>query len=235
MNYYDRYTSINADSLEDNEPIRSMYHTVAVTALFLAIKLHATSFEIVDDLQELRNRALSIILHSIPERKIILDMEMDILKALEWSVNPPTLHQFVFMFYEFHPSCESYTDSESYIYDATRYQVEIAIFVPHLLANYKPSIIAYAAMKNAEEMIAANSPNTQTMEMKQSYETLVSRLGVMVNSIAVAQCRVLLKKVCPELTDLDFFHNSITQITSIDMQIDRNLANSPRIVDNFVN
>ena len=110
MNYYDSYTSINADSLEDNEPIRSMYHTVAVTALFLAIKLHATSFEIVDDLQELRNRALSIILHSIPERKIILDMEMDILKALEWSVNPPTLHQFVFMFYEFHPSCEGYTD-----------------------------------------------------------------------------------------------------------------------------
>eukprot|EP00984_Skeletonema_dohrnii_P027535 scaffold17091_cov77-Skeletonema_dohrnii-CCMP3373.AAC.5 len=232
VNYFDRYTSINAVSLDDNENALSTYHIVAVTALFLAIKLHATSCE-VDDLQELRNRALSKILYDTPQPKNMLeDMEMNMLQALEWSVNPPTLHQFAFLFNKFHSSREICTGSESYIYEATRYQVELVIFVPQLLAKFKPSIIAFAAMKNAEEKIAAHNP-VPTTDMKLSYEALTSHSGVVVDSTAVAQCQMLLKRVCPELPDLEHFHEAATHSTIIDMQVDRNLANSPAIVTDF--
>eukprot|EP00985_Skeletonema_marinoi_P029056 scaffold26596_cov97-Skeletonema_marinoi.AAC.2 len=231
---FDRYTLINAVSLDDDENALSTYHTVAVTALFIAIKLHATSCE-VDDLQELRNRALSKMLYDTPQPKTILDMEMNMLQALEWSVNPPTLHQFAFLFNKFHPSREICTGSESYIYEATRYQVELAIFVPQLLAKFNPSIIALAAMKNAEEKIAAGNPHIHilTTDMKLSYEALTSRTCVVVDSTAVAQCQMLLKRVCPELPDLEHFHEAVTHSTSIDMQEDRNLANSPTIVVDF--
>ena len=231
VNYFDRYTLINAVSLDDDENALSTYHTVAVTALFIAIKLHATSCE-VDDLQELRNRALSKILHGTPQPKLILDMEMNMLKALEWSVNPPTLHQFTFMFHKFHPSREICAAYEFYIYEATRYQVELAIYVPQLLAEFKPSIIAFAAMKNAEEKIAAGNP-VPTTNMKLSCKALTSHSGVVVDSTVVTRCQILLKIVCPELPDLERFHEAATHGTSFDMQVDRHLMNSPTIVVTF--
>ena len=233
VNYFDRYTSISADSLDAHEPTSSIYHTVAITSLFLAIKLHATSRE-VDNLQELRNRALRKILYDSPQPKIILDMEMNILKALEWYMNPPTLHQFVFMFHEIHPSRGIYTDLESYIHETTSYQVELAIFVPKLLAKFKPSIIAYAALKNVEEKIAADKPHIVPTDMKQSYEALTSHhTGVTMDPIAVSRCKALLKSVCPELPDLDFFHNTVTHSNGIDMQMDKNILDSPTIVVDF--
>eukprot|EP00984_Skeletonema_dohrnii_P011995 scaffold4823_cov82-Skeletonema_dohrnii-CCMP3373.AAC.6 len=221
-NYFDRYTSVNAVSLDDNENALSTYHTVAVAALYVAIKLHATSCE-VDDLQELRNQALSKILYGTPQPKLILDMEMNMLQALEWAVNPPTLHQFAFMFHKFHPSRAICTEYEFYIYEATRYQVELVIFVPQLLVEFKPSIIAFAAMKNAEEKIAAHKP-IPTTDMKLSYEALTSHSGsgVVVDSTAVARCQMLLKRVCPEL-----WFQTLTPFTR---QPHRNLANSPTIV-----
>lgn len=228
MNYFDRYTSISADSLDAHEPSSSIYHTVAIATLFLAIKLHATSCE-VDDLEELRNRALSKILWHLPQPRIILDMEMKILKALEWYMNPPTLHQFAFMFCKIHSSREIYTDLESYIHETTRYQIELAIFVPQILAKFKPSVIAYAALKNVEEKIAADKPHIVPADMKQSYEALTSHTGVIMDPTAVARCKALLKGVCPELPDLGFFHNTFTH-TSIVAQTGKNILDSPTIV-----
>ncbi len=227
MNYFDRYTSISADSLDANETTSSIYHTVAITTLFIAIKLHATSCE-VDDLEELRNLTLSKILCDSSQPRIILDMEMKILKALEWYMNPPTLHQFVFMFYEIHPSREIYTDLESYIHETTRYQVELAIFIPQIM-KFKPSVIAYAALKNVEEKIAAEKPHIVPTDVKQSYEALTSHTGIIMDPTAVARCKALLKAVCPELPDLGFFHNTFTH-NGIVAQTDKNVLDSPRIV-----
>ncbi len=224
MNYFDRYISISADSLAANEPTSSIYHTVAITTLFLAIKLHATSCE-VDDLEVQRTRALSKILCDSPQPRIIWDMEMKILKALEWYMNPPTLHQFVFMFYEIHPSREIYTDLESYIQETTRYQVELAILIPQLM-TFKPSVIAYAALKNVEEKIVADKPHIVPTDMKQLYETFTSHTGAIMDPTAVARCKALLKAVCPELPDLGFFYNSLTR----NMQTDKNVLDSPRNV-----
>jgi hypothetical protein len=225
MNYFDRYTSINADSLDDEHNILDTYQTLAATALFLAIKLYATSCR--------RNQALSKIIdvygHATP--KGIYEMEMSILRCLDWCVNPPTLHQFAFMFYKFHPLRDVCAELGSYIYEATCYQVELAIFMPELLANFKPSVIVFAAIKNAEEKISADNPHILTADMKQSLEApMPSHSGVAVDPAAVTQCQMLLKRVCPELPDLDYYVMTDTLCCNKTIRTD---SNSPTNVVDF--
>jgi hypothetical protein len=227
INYVDHYTSINADSLDDDT-----YQTLAATALFLAIKLHATSCE-VDNLHKVRKQALSKIIYGLANPKKIYEMEMSILRCLDWCVNPPTLHQFAFMFYKFHPLRDTCSELGSYIYEATRYQVELAIFMPELLANFKPSVIVYAAIKNAEEKISADNPHILTADMKQSLEaSMPSNSGVIVDPTAVAQCQMLLKRVCPELPDLDYFSDTMTDTLCCNKS-SRTDSNSPTNVVDF--
>jgi len=235
MNYFDRYTSYNANSLDDEHNILDTYQTLAATALFLAIKLHATSCE-VDNLHKLRNRALSKIIYGHANPKEIYEMEMSILRCLDWCVNPPTLHQFAFMFYKLHPLRDICSKSGSYIYEATRYQVELSIFMPELLANFKSSVIVYAAIKNAEEKIFADTDNPRilTADTKQTLEaTMPSQSGVIVDPNAVTQCQMLLKRACPQLPDLDYFDDDTMQVTLGCVNTIRTASNSPANVVDF--
>jgi len=222
MNYFDRYIS-SQQYCEYEHNILATYQTVAATALFLAIKLHATSCEISEeDISALRKRALGKILYGTTKPQDILDMEMNMLYGLDWKVNPPTLHNFAFMFCKFHPLSYICAESGSYLYEATRYQVELAIFMPELLANFNSSVIAYAALKNAEEKIYAENPLILTEDGKRSLEapTLHSEV-VMMDPSQVIQCQMMLKRVC-QLPDLDYFSDT-----------DRKVSNSPTNVVDF--
>ncbi len=221
MNYFDRYIA-SQKSCEDLNTLAT-HQTVAATALFLAIKLHSTSCEICEeDTNSLRGRALSKILYGSPKPQDILDMEMNMLEGLDWYVNPPTLHDFALMFSKLHPISDACNESGSYLYEATRYQVELAIFMPELLANFKSSVIVYAALKNAEEKIYAENPLIFTEDGKPSHNASKLHLSVMVDPTQVIQCQIMLKRVCHQLPDLDYFSDS-----------DRNVSNSPTTVVNF--
>ena len=45
--------------------------------------------------------------------------------------------------------------SISYVYEAARFQCELAVFLPNLLLKYRPSEIVFAAMLNAMEKVDA--------------------------------------------------------------------------------
>ena len=205
MNYFDRYIS-SETSCKDANNILATYQTVAATALFLAIKLHATSSAIcAEENNSLRNRALSKILNGTSQPQNILDMEMNMLCVLDWNVNPPTLHSFAFMLCKLHPLSDICAESGVYLYESTRYQVELAILVPELLVNFKSSTIVYAAMKNAEEKIYADNPRILATNGKRSLEApSLHHSGMMVDSTQVIQCQIMLKRAC-QLPDLDYF------------------------------
>ncbi len=221
MNYFDRYISISSQgSCEDVHNLNT-YQTVAATALFLAIKLHATSCEICEeDNNSLRSRALSKILYGSPAPQDIVDMEINMLESLEWYVNPPTLHDFALMFSKLHPISDVCNESGSYLYEATRYQVELAIFMPEILVNFKSSVIVYAALKNAEEKIYAENP----LILKEDGRLSSLDAPELVDPTQVAQCQIMLKRVCHQLPDLDYFS---------DNESDRNVSNSPTTVVGF--
>lgn len=220
--------SINADSF-DAKHAMDMYQIVAVTSLFLALKLHATSCE-VENLSEARSRALSKILYSTPNPQDILEMELKMLRSLEWHVNPPTMHQFAFLFFKLHPLCEICSASGNYLYESTRYQVELAVYVPELFVRFKPSVVVCAAMKNAEEYIAANNPC-----MKGYFEKLPSQY-YQEDALAVAQCQQLLKRLCPRLPDLDYFSDDDAMVATRgndSLRMTRYESNSPTNVADF--
>ena len=87
MNYFDRYIMIHSDSFDDERSRTHEYQIVAVAALFLAIKIHATSCE-VENIQEVRAQALSKILYGTVKQQDIFVMEMNMLIMLQSSVLP---------------------------------------------------------------------------------------------------------------------------------------------------
>ena len=213
MNYFDRYIMIHSDSFDDERSRTHEYQIVAVAALFLAIKIHATSCE-VENIQEVRAQALSKILYGTVKQQDIFVMEMNMLIAFEWHVYPPTMHQFAFLFFQLHPLGPTST-TVSYLYEATRYQVELAVFVPALMLGFKPSVVVVAAMKNAEERIETDCPGILTNEMKQSFERmLMEDPSIIIDPNAVAQCQLLFKRVCPQLPDLGYFGNDPDQVSA---------------------
>lgn len=205
INYFDRYISTQT-SFQNKET----YQIIAVTSLYLAIKLHSMS---EDCLVESRSRALARLVYDHADPQEIYKMEIDILQKLDWRLNPPTLHQFALSFSQLHPlkDCRSMTTYHLYLYEATRYQVELAIFTPVLLTTFTSSVIAYAALKNVEEKIAADNPHIFTDDMKQSFENFMTdpTITIGMDATAVAQCQLSLKRLCPQLPGLDCF-GSIT-------------------------
>lgn len=209
MSYFDRYVSSHKSC---DFHTKDKYQIIAVTSLFLAIKLHSMS---EDCLVKNRSHALARLLYSHVNPQEIYAMEMDILQILDWRLNPPTLHQFALNFSQLHPLGDCCSTTTSYLYEATRYQVELAIFIPALLAKFTSSVIVYAALKNAEEKIASDNPHILTADMKQSFEALMTDPTVTMDPIAVAQCQLSLKRLCPQLPGLEYFGSDNTDASNV--------------------
>lgn len=205
MYYFDRYISSQASC--DGIRTKDKFQIIAVTSLFLAIKLHSMS---EDRLIESRSRALARLLYDHVDPQEIYEMEMEILVLLDWRLNPPTVHQFAINFSQLHPLGERCSTAISYLYESTRYQAEIAVFSPELLATFKSSVIAFAALKNAEEKIAADNPHILTAGMNQYFEALMADPTMTIDSDAVDQCQLVLKRLCPQLPGLDDFSETDT-------------------------
>lgn len=206
MYYFDRYISSQASC--DGVHTKDKFQIIAVTSLFLAIKLHSMS---EDRLIESRSRALARLLYDHVDPQEIYEMEMKILVLLDWRLNPPTVHQFAINFSQLHPLGDCCSTTTSYLYEATRYQAEIAIFSPELLATRRSSVIAYAALKNAEEKIAAENPHILTADMNKSFEALMTDPTMTMDPEAVDRCQLVLKRLCPQLPGLDDFSKTETE------------------------
>ncbi len=205
MYYFDRYISSQASC--DGVHIKDKFQIIAVTSLFLAIKLHSMS---EDRLVESRSRALARLLYDHVDPQEIYQMEMEILVLLDWRLNPPTIHQFAINFFQLHPFVDRCPTTITYLYEATRYQAELAVFSPELLATFKSSVIAFAALKNAEEKIAADNPHIITAGMNESFFALMGDPTMTMDPEVVDQCQLALKRLCPQLPGLDFFRETET-------------------------
>ena len=210
--YFDRYTSSQTSC--EGVHTKDKFQIIAVTSLFLAIKLHSMSDNC---LVESRSQALARLLYDHVDPQEIYEMEMNILVLLDWRLNPPTLHQFAINFSQLHPLGDCCSTTTSYLYEATRYQVELAIFSPELLATFTSSVIAYAALKNAEEKITVDNPHILTPDMNQSFEALMTdpTMTLTLDSTAVARCQLSLKRLCPQLPGLDEFSDTDTDARDI--------------------
>ena len=161
-----------------------------MSSLFLAIKVHG----LAEDGQDARNKALSRLCFGHFEAKQVLATEKDILMALEWFVNPPTMHQIALALSQVHPLRLVSQRDNAYVYEASRFQCELAVFLPDLLQKYKPSEMVFASMLNAMEKV---DPKTLTNQVRDQFLSLlhISELGL--DESKVIEVKAYMKRAFP--------------------------------------
>ena len=187
LNYFDRYVSKRSP---DGGFAREKYQLIAMSSLFLAIKLHS----VCEDGTASRTKALSRLCYGHFEGEEILATESDILVALEWFVNPPTFHQIALAFSQVHPLRLVSAQNNSYVYEAARFQCELAVFLPHLLLKYRPSEIVFAAMLNAMEKV---DPAILTEHVKDRFMSLLHHPEIGLDECKVAEVKAYMKNAFP--------------------------------------
>lgn len=139
MSYLDRYlyTIKGRDALCN----RKEYQLAAMTALYVAIKLHEPL--------EMETSLLADLSRGCYTEMEFVGMEQTILQALKWRVNGPTALGFVQQFMALLPSTV-HPAVANVIMDYARYQTELAVS-DHKFVATKPSELAFAAVLNAVE------------------------------------------------------------------------------------
>ncbi|KAL7510433.1 hypothetical protein ACHAXN_007338 [Cyclotella atomus] len=186
LHYFDRYIAKRSDGFL----VREKYQLAAMSALFLAIKIHGVS----EDGSSAKIKALSRLCYGHFEGEQVLAAEKDILVALEWFIHPPSMHQVAMAFSQVHPLRYVSPSNNSYVYEAARFQCELAVFLPDLLQKYKPSEIVFAAMLNATEKV---DPIVLTSQMKNQFMSLLHLPELGLDESKVAEVKAYMKRSFP--------------------------------------
>ena len=139
MSYLDRYLcSPKGRSALCN---RKEYQLAAMTALYVAIKLHEPL--------EMETSLLADLSRGCYKEMEFVEMEQIMLQAIKWRVNGPTCLSFVAHILALLPSAV-HKDVAEAIFDYARFQTELAV-AEQSLVFVKPSEVGLAAVLNAVE------------------------------------------------------------------------------------
>jgi len=139
MSYLDRYlcSDLGKHALSD----RKEYQLVAMTCLYIAIKLHEPL--------EMETSLLADLSRGCYTEMEFANMEKKILEALVWRVSGPTNLSFVLNYLMYLPDSVHDSVVEA-VFDYARYQTELAV-ADHAFVKLKPSVVGMAALLNAME------------------------------------------------------------------------------------
>jgi hypothetical protein len=142
MNYLDRYmlTEQGAAAWVD----RKLFQLAAMTCLYTAVKIHAP--EAMDP------KLVSTLSRGAYSTVEVEAMEVVVLNALQWRVNPPTALAFVRQFLELIPADVVDHSMRETAYDITKFQTELAL-TEHDFVAVKASTIAFGSLMNSLESL----------------------------------------------------------------------------------
>lgn len=191
MSYLDRYlcTPRGRPSLLK----RKEYQLAAMTALYIAIKLHEPL--------EMETSLLADLSRGCYTEMEFVAMEQVMLAALQWKMNGPTTLQFAQHYMTFLPETVSESVMEA-VFDYTRYQIELAVadqsFVPLRMSD-----VGLAAVLNAMEGI-----DTKLLPLKVQSKFVRSverRCAVVMEDVVIIQAKLsllLVNMLATEPTDI---------------------------------
>jgi hypothetical protein len=142
MNYLDRYmlTEQGATVWAD----RKLFQLAAMTCLYTAVKIHEP--EAMDP------TLVSTLSRGAYSTTEVEAMEVTILSALQWRMNPPTALAFVRQFLELIPVDVVGQGSRETVHDITKFQTELAV-TEHDFVTVKASTIAFGSLMNSLESL----------------------------------------------------------------------------------
>lgn len=173
MSYLDRYLcSRQGRSALAN---RKEYQLTAMTALYVAIKIHEPL--------EMETALLADLSRGCYEEMEFVHKEEELLQAIKWRVGGPTALGFVQQFLALMPETVHPAVAEA-IMEYARYQTELAIS-EHSLVDMNPSEIALAAILNAMEGMDINllPPKSQSKFIR----TLEKVSGLRADNVQIIQ------------------------------------------------
>ena len=188
---------------------------ILVTCLLLAIKVKVHKFpegEIADNLAKDLCTIVGRENTCTPQQ--VSDMEKEMLKTLDWKINAPTMQDFARLYVDLHPlgklGARNDTFAAKYLHEMMKHQVEQALYKQELMMNYKPSVIAFAAMVRVEEQLDNNVLPTNERE----FETLLLHRELKMEPPETEEC----------LFALENYTGNITTYAEYEAEIQNNAA-----------
>ena len=149
LSYSDRFLQTKEWGLEYLEDTEK-YQLLCITALYLAIKIHEPASLTPQAFVEIARGQYTV--------EQVEQMEKDLLRALDWRVNPPTSLEFVRLYLELIPSSQLHENEKATSYVLAKAQTERALSDYGLLSVEAPRV-AFASLQNALEALGlGNSP-----------------------------------------------------------------------------
>mmetsp|Transcript_4297 Transcript_4297/g.9066 ORF Transcript_4297/g.9066 Transcript_4297/m.9066 type:complete len:326 (-) Transcript_4297:48-1025(-) len=167
MNLLDRFLLTRAAA--PAKANRKTYQLAAMTCLYTAVKIHEP--EAMDP------KLVSNLSRGTYSAAEVEAMELQLLQALSWRVNPPTALAFVrhlLALIQQTYSLESYTVDT--IYDLTKFQTELSCSEYDFL-SVPPSTVAYCALRNALESVGIDD-----FALSQMSHIMAQAIGIQNNS-----------------------------------------------------
>jgi hypothetical protein len=142
MNYLDRYmlTEQGATVRAD----RNLFQLAAMTCLYTAVK--------INEPEAMDPKLVSTLSRGAYSTTQVEAMEVSILSALQWRVNPPTALAFVRQFLEIIPVNLVDQSMRETAHDITKFQTELAV-TEHDFVTVKASTIAFGSLMNSLESL----------------------------------------------------------------------------------
>jgi Cyclin, N-terminal domain/Cyclin, C-terminal domain len=142
MSYLDRFllTASGIVALQD----RSVFQLAAMTSLYTAVKIHEP--EAMDP------KLVSSLSRGAYAPEDIEHMEIVLLQALHWRVNPPTSLAFVREFFHLIPAGAMDEATRTMVYDITKFQTELTVS-DYDFISVKASVAAYCSFMNSLESL----------------------------------------------------------------------------------
>jgi hypothetical protein len=139
MSYLDRYLStqgVRSPALDD----RKVFQLAAMTCLYTAIKIHEP--------EAMEPRIISQLSRGGYTEEQVTDMELEILNAIQWRMNPPTAFSFIHNLLALLPEGSMSPSDRDTVYELAKCQTELAIH-EYSLVTVDASIVATSSIMNA--------------------------------------------------------------------------------------
>lgn len=151
MSFVDRALSTPAGQVIVND--RNLFQLAAMTSLYTAVKIHEP--------EAIEPSLIASLSRGAFTTEQVEQMEMKLLAALQWRVNPATALFFVQQFLDLVPAHLLNDELRTTVFEVAKFQTELAV-CDYELSTVNASSIAFAALLNAlESLVGSNSLHLQ--------------------------------------------------------------------------
>lgn len=221
LNYLDRVVAIKARELCG--PIsRRDFQLIAVTCLYLAIKVHGETDVLEGPRRKLKINAFVELSRGLFQVETLERMEVEILASLNWRVNPPTTVRIVAtmlrLLPKLLPSESIPSNAANTIFEMSKYLTELSVCVSAFTFQFRPSTIAFASILCSFDALRGSLvlPSDVTDGF---FDQIASITALTPSSQEVREVRSMLMELCPSMFERE---DSLTPF----MYVERGLESS---------